>query len=288
MRFDSRRAAPRIGGSGRHRSAGDVGATRRSGDQRDCLGAERFDERGDGARCLVQGVVCVVGVHDGGGPGVLPASDEPSVVAGGEPFSGRAPRRATACSRRSRGWCRRSGPRKWSRKIVVVHAGGFSCAAVGGSGVSGLGPGVGSSTTRWRVAGGGPWAVAAGGSALRAGLGGGPSRCPPPRAAPPPGPPGSIVPCVPASGCGCGPLDPAGSLPTGGCGDRFRSVRQAERTVRGQLGDIGGTAARCLILTDRDGHTIPMITPGTAGARREGRALVRRGPGRVLPTLARH
>ena len=60
---------------------GYVGALRRGGDQRCRLGADGVDERGDGACCLVQGGVGVVGVHGGVRRGVLVDGGEPSVVA---------------------------------------------------------------------------------------------------------------------------------------------------------------------------------------------------------------
>jgi len=114
----------------------------------------------------------------------------------------------------------------------------------------------GSSTTRCRVV----RAVAAGFGALRVWFGGGVCNASPPPGAPPAGPAAVIISCGPASGCGCRGLDTAGPLPTGRA-DRSMSVRQAERNVRGELGDIGIPARRDL-LGDRDGHTKPMTSPG--------------------------
>ena len=121
----------------------------------------------------------------------------------------------------------------------------------------------GSSTTRCRVAGRGPGparAVAAGCRALGVWLGGGACDVPLPRAQPPEGPPGVMILCSPALECRL--LDPAGPLLTGGCADQSTSVCHAERNVRGQLGDIGGTPARRALLYDRDGHKRPTSTPG--------------------------
>jgi hypothetical protein len=98
-----------------------------------------FDEHGDGARGLLQGLVDVVGVHHGEGAGVLVTGDELSVVAVHShlqhelrvvPLRVRGDHRGDAASL----------DRRWSGGIVLVRAGGPSCAAVAGSGVRGLRP----------------------------------------------------------------------------------------------------------------------------------------------------
>jgi hypothetical protein len=107
--------------------------TRRGGDQRSDqrgrLGMDSVKEHGDGSRCLMQGPVSVVSVHDGQGRGVLMSSEEPSVEAVPSHRQGEfrvMPLRvrgdhaggSTILSRRS------------LRGIVLVHASGLFCAAV--------------------------------------------------------------------------------------------------------------------------------------------------------------
>jgi len=112
------------------------------GDQRGRLDTEGFDEHGDDARCLVQGRVGVVGVHDGRGGCVLMASEEPSVEA--------LPRHLQCelsvvplCARgdRADGAVILDRMSPWG--IVAVHAWDTAGAVFVGSGISGLGSGVG-------------------------------------------------------------------------------------------------------------------------------------------------
>lgn len=107
------------------------------GDQRGRLTTESFDKHGDGARRLVQGLVCLVGMHGAGGRCVLVASVTPSLEAVPShlqcelsvvPLQVRGNHASAAATL----------GRMMSRGIVLVHAGDSSCAA----GVGRLGPGM--------------------------------------------------------------------------------------------------------------------------------------------------
>lgn len=79
--------------------------------------------------------MCVVGVHHGGGPGVIAVSDEASVVAVQGHFQGELSV-VTLRVRGGHGCDAVILDRRWSGGVVLVCAGGPFCAAVGGSGVS--------------------------------------------------------------------------------------------------------------------------------------------------------
>jgi hypothetical protein len=83
----------------------------------------------EGARCLVQGHVGVVSVHDGQGRGVLMSSEEPSVEA--VPSHRQGEFRVVPLRVRGdhAGGAAIVG-RRWLRGIVLVHASGLFCAAV--------------------------------------------------------------------------------------------------------------------------------------------------------------
>ncbi len=126
------------------------------GDQRGRLDTESFDKHGDGARRLVQGLVCLVGVHGAGGRCVLVASVKPSLEAVPShlqcelsvvPLQVAAITRAWAQPQLWAGWCR--GESSWFMPVTlpVRRVSGGSVRAWG------------SSTTRPRVAGRRPWAA---------------------------------------------------------------------------------------------------------------------------------
>ncbi len=218
-----------------------------------------FDEHGDGARGLLQGLVGVVGVHHGRGPGSSPPARSPLSWL-----------RRAIFSTSSGSCCVFAAITKVRPPVWTEGAQGESSWFVPGALPArrwlgrllvGSVRACGSSTTRCRVAGRGPGAVAAGCRALGVWLGGGACEVPPPSSQPPEGPAVAIIPCSPVGSDGR-PLDPAEPVLTGGCADQSTSVSHAERTIRGPLGDISGTPARRALVDDRDGHKRPTTTPG--------------------------
>jgi hypothetical protein len=83
-------------------------------------------------------------------------------------------------------------------------------------------------------------------------------RCPPSRAAPPPGSAAALIPRTPVSGCGWRPLDSVGPWPTGVCTGQSASVRHVGRNAGSPLGGVGGTSAWRVVSEDRDDPGICM------------------------------